>query len=191
MSLRLFACLDLPPDIAAQCVRLQRGVGGAHWTPQENLHITLRFFGPVAETAADDLDAALDIAGQGIAPFQLQLKGADWFGKELPHNLHLKVAPSPGLAKLAAACERAGRGVGLKLEARKFTPHVTLAALNGAALERVHAFAHRLALFESRQFWVEGFFLWSSRARPGAPSLFREEAAYPLLGAREGRDGEA
>lgn len=182
MSLRLFACLDLPPDIAEQLVRLQRWVAGASWRPQENLHITLRFFGDVPEPVADDLDAALDAVGQGMAPFTVQLKGADWFGKDEPHTLFVGVGANPDLLRLASACERAARSVGLKPEARKYHPHVTLAYLKGAApLDRVHAFCRRLALYESRPFTVQGFYLWSSQLRTGGPSMYREEAVYPLL----------
>lgn len=181
MTLRLFACLDLPPDVAAQLVRLQRGVGGAAWRPQENLHITLRFFGDVSEPDADDLDAALDSVGQLHAPMEVQLKGADWFGKEEPHTLFVGVAANTELTSLAAAVDRAARSVGLKLDPRKFHPHVTLAYLRYPALDRVQSFCQRLALFESRPFRVAGFFLWSSQRRQGAPSLYREEAVYPLL----------
>jgi 2'-5' RNA ligase len=182
MSLRLFACLDLPPDVADQLVRLQRGVPGAAWRPRENLHITLRFFGPVPENTADDLDAALEEAAQSTAPFSVQLKGADWFGKDEPHSLFAGLAPNPPLLALAAECERAARRVGLKPEPRKFHPHVTLAYLSLPPVARVAAFAQRLALFESRPFMVNAFFLWSSHLRTGAPSLYREEAVYPLLG---------
>jgi 2'-5' RNA ligase len=183
MSLRLFACLDLPPDIADQLVRLQRGLAGASWRPVENLHVTLRFFGDTPEPVADDLDAALDAVGQGMAPFTLKLKGADWFGKDEPHTLFIGVAEPTALIQLASACERAARSVGLKPETRKYLPHVTLAYLNGAApVDRVHAFCRRLALFESRPFSVQGFYLWSSLLRSGGPSVYREEAVYPLLG---------
>jgi 2'-5' RNA ligase len=182
MSLRLFACLDLPPDIADQLVRLQRGVPGAAWRPRENLHLTLRFFGELSPPIADDLDAALDEEGQAIAPFTLQLKGADWFGKDEPHALYLGVAPNPQLSQLAAACERAARRIGLKPEPRKFHPHVTMAYLKYPQLDRVASFAQRLALFESRPFEAAAFFMWSSQLRADAPSLYREEAVYPLLG---------
>jgi RNA 2',3'-cyclic 3'-phosphodiesterase len=182
MSLRLFACLDLPPDVVDQLTRLQRGVAGAAWRPRENLHITLRFYGDVSEPVADDLDAALDAEGQSLAPFDVQLKGADWFGKEEPSSLYVGVAPNDALASLIAACERAARSVGLRPEPRRPHPHVTVAYLRATPMDRAAAFARRLALFESRPFRVNGFFLWSSRIRHNAPSLYREEAAYPLLG---------
>lgn len=182
MSLRLFAAIAIPDDIAERLLALQRGVPGAKWRPRENLHLTLRFFGEVAEPIAEEVDAALDAVAGVIAPFELQLKSAGSFGKEDPHTLWIGAGESEPLKKLAADCERAARRVGLKPETRKFAPHVTLAYLNNAELGRVHGFEARLGLLESRPFGVESFGLYSSWTRKSAPSLYRLEAEYPLRG---------
>jgi 2'-5' RNA ligase len=180
MSLRLFAALDLPDDVAERLLALMKGVPGAKWRPRENLHLTLRFFGEVAEPVADDIDAALAEIGQANAPFELQLKAAGAFGGAEPHTLWVGAGASPALKKLAADCERAARRAGLKPETRKFAPHVTLAYLAGAPLDRVHAFETRLGLFETRPFRVERLGLYSSQVRKSAPSLYRLEAEYPF-----------
>lgn len=182
MSLRLFAAVALPDDIAERLLALQKGVPGASWRPRENLHLTLRFFGDVTEPVADDIDAALDEAAHASAPFELRLKGAGAFGGADPHALWIGVREELALAKLAAACERAARRAGLKAEPRKFMPHVTLAYLSNAELARVHAFEARLGLFETEAFRVASFGLYSSWTRKSAPSHYRLEADYPLLG---------
>ena len=182
MSLRLFAALEIPDDVAERLIALMRGVPGAKWRAREHLHLTLRFFDEVQEPAAADLDAALEEVGQGTAPFELQLHGAGFFGGADPHALWAGTAPNAALKALAADCERAARRCGLKAEARKFTPHVTLAYLKGAMLERVIAFEKRVALFQSRPWLADNFVLFSSHIRKNAPSLYREEEVYPLLG---------
>jgi len=159
-----------------------RGVPGAKWRPRENLHLTLRFFGEVAEPVADDIDGALGEAAEANAPFELALKSAGSFGGADPHALWIGAAESEPLKKLAAGCERAARRAGLKPESRKFTPHVTLAYLARAPLDRVQAFEQRLGLFEAPPFRVESFGLYSSWTRRSAPSLYRLEAEYPLRG---------
>jgi 2'-5' RNA ligase len=180
MSLRLFAALDLPDFIADRVMPLMKGVPGAKWRPRENLHLTLRFFGDVPEPAADEIDLGLSYVAESAAPFDLKLKGAGAFGGADPHTLWIGAAESPALAKLAADCERAARKAGLKPEARKFAPHVTVAYLSGAPLERVLAFERRLGLFETPVFRVDRFGLYSSLTRKSAPSLYRLEAEYPL-----------
>jgi len=183
MSLRLFAALEIPDDVAERLMALMRGVPGANWRPRENLHLTLRFFGDVMEPVADDLDADLATIGERTPAFDLTLKGAGTFGGADPHSLWIGAADNLTLSKLAADCERASRRIGLKPEAHKFTPHVTLAYLRGGIdLSRVHAFESRLGLFEAPPFRVDRFALYSSVTRKSAPSLYRLEADYPLLG---------
>ena len=182
MTIRLFAALDLPDDVADRVMALMKGVPGAKWRPRENLHLTLRFFGEVGEPVADDLDAALSLIADATAPFELQLKGAGSFGGADPHALWVGVADNPTLTKLAADCERTARRAGLKAEPLKYKPHVTVAYLSGAPLDRVQAFEVRLGLFQTDAFRVERLGLHSSVTRRGAPSLYRLEAEYPLLG---------
>lgn len=180
MSLRLFAALDIPDAQADRLGAIMRGVGGARWRPRDNLHLTLRFFDEVTEPVAAELDAELDRQSHSIPPFDVTLKGAGFFGGQEPHALWIGVAENEPLRALAAACERAARRCGLKAEARKFTPHVTVAYLNNASLERVIAFEKRFALFELPPWRVLGFGLYSSVVRANAPSLYREEASYVL-----------
>ncbi len=180
MTIRLFAALAIPDDVAERLLALQRGVPGAKWRPRENLHVTLRFFDELAEPVANDLDEELAQIADVTANFELQLKGAGSFGKADPHTLWVGVGESAALKKLAADCERAARRVGLAPAPRKFTPHVTLAYLNHAELGRVQSFETRLGLFKSRPFEIESFGLYSSWTRKSAPSLYRLESEYFL-----------
>ncbi len=182
MSLRLFAALSIPDHVAELLLPLMKGVGGAKWRPRENLHLTLRFFGELAEPVAEELDSELEAATSRYKPFDLRLKGAGSFGGVDPHALWIGAAESSSLAQLAAGCEKAARRVKLKPEPHKFTPHVTVAYLNGTLLDRVQGFERELALFETPPFRVASFGLYSSVTRKSAPSLYRLEAEYPLLG---------
>ncbi|MEN0653458.1 MULTISPECIES: RNA 2',3'-cyclic phosphodiesterase [Hyphobacterium] len=178
MSLRLFAALPVPDEIAERLVHLQKGVPGAKWSPRENFHITLKFFGDMDEATAEDLDAELACAR--VQPFQLALKGAGSFGKTDPHAIWIGVESHPSLMLLAQACDRAARRAGLVAEKRRYTPHVTLAYLKRTEVERVLAFERRCALFSTPAFTVDRFCLYSSHPRENAPNLYRVEAEYPL-----------
>jgi 2'-5' RNA ligase len=181
MSLRLFAALQLPDDVEERLLALQKNVPGAKWRAREHLHLTLRFFGEVAEPVADELDAALEEVASRTRRFDLQLKSAGAFGGADPHTLWIGVADNHALTKLAADCERAARRVGLKPETRKFAPHVTMAYLAGAEIARVRAFEAQHGLFQSRPFAAQSIALFSSWIRKSAPSLYRLEADYPFV----------
>nr|NIR59801.1 RNA 2',3'-cyclic phosphodiesterase [Gammaproteobacteria bacterium] len=76
MSLRLFAAIAVPDEIADRLAPLQRGVQGAAWRPREALHLTLRFFGEIDERLAEELDH--ELGRIRIPPFEVGLKGAGW-----------------------------------------------------------------------------------------------------------------
>jgi 2'-5' RNA ligase len=144
------------------------------------LHLTLRFFGVLAEPDADDLDAELSAVSREIQPFDVKLRGAGTFGRADPHALWIGVEAGGGLLPLAARCERAARRSGLKPESRKFAPHVTIAHLRNPDRDRLIRFEQRVALFQSNSWRVESFVLCSSQVRNGAPSLYQVEAEYRL-----------
>ena len=177
--IRLFAAVTIPDDVAAGLAPRQKGILGARWRPAEALHITLRFFGSVAEDKADDLD--VELAAAGGAPFELSLEGAGAFGAGANLNaVWAGVARSRPLGRLAARCERAARRAGLAKETRAYRPHVTLAYLRGAEPAAVGAWVQSHNLLKSPAFPVRRFGLYSSWPGDGG-SVYRLERAYSLL----------
>lgn len=176
--IRLFAAIALPPEIAAALSSRRAPLAGARWRPPESLHVTLRFFGDVAEDVADDIDQALELISG--SPFELTIEGAGSFGEgDRLRALWAGVAPSQPLSVLAGRCERAARKAGLKAEPRAFMPHVTLAYPKGAESRHVGAYIQAHNLLKSPPFRVEGFGLYSSW-RSADTSVYRLERLYPL-----------
>lgn len=176
--IRLFAAIAVPDDAAAALASRQKGILGARWRPAERLHITLRFFGPVAENVGDDIDSELSvISGPG---FDLALSGVGVFGEGADvHAVWAGVSPSAPLEQLAKRCERAARRAGLAREKRAYRPHVTLAYLKNAAPVEVGAWVQRNNLFRSPVFRVARFGLYSSW--PGEDgATYSLERAYSL-----------
>jgi len=128
MAHRLFIAIRPPEEVRDRLVDAMEGIEGARWVDEENLHLTLRFIGEVERPAANDLAAAL---GRIEWPsFALRIEGVGHFTRKGQATaLWARVpasSPLEGLRqKVEAACEAAGLG----REARRFTPHVTLARL--------------------------------------------------------------
>jgi len=180
MSLRVFAALPVPDEIAERVLPLMKGVPGAKWRPRENFHITLAFYGDLDETVIETLDAELGRITH--APFDLRLKGANHFGHDDPHALWLGVEENPSLAGLARRCRRAAHEAGVEMKRRVYTPHLTLAYLApGSDAGRIAAFERRLNLYTSEAFTADRFHLYSSHGRKsGKPNAYEIEAVYPL-----------
>lgn len=181
MSLRVFAALPLPEDIADEaCALMDEQVPGANWRPPENLHVTLAFYGDLDEPVIEELDH--ELAAIAPARFELELAGAGHFGKAQPSALWLGVAENPALTDLARRCRKAGLRAGVEMERRNYLPHLTLAYLSGSVDPvRVQRFEQRNALFRSQPFTADRFHLYSSHTRkPGKPNAYEVEAEYPL-----------
>jgi 2'-5' RNA ligase len=178
--IRLFAALAIPPQIADALVQRQQGLDGALWRPPEALHVTLRFFGEIAETAADDLDLELERVGRQAVT--LELKGVGAFGEGADiHAVWAGVAENAPLSQLARRCEIAARRAGLTAETRVWRPHVTLAYLNRPDPAAVAGWIQANNLLASPPFRLEAFGLYSSR-RGADGAHYRLERLYRLGG---------
>lgn len=177
--IRLFSALQIPPAIAEGLARRQQGLPGARWHTPEKLHITLRFFGDIAEDAAAELDE--ELSGIAAEPFSLELQGVGAFGEGADiRAVWAGVVPNPALDQLAGRCEAAARRAGLAPEGRAYKPHVTLAYLRRPDPGRVAAWIAEHNLLHSPPFEATWFGLWSSwLAKDGA--RYELEREYPLL----------
>ena len=76
--IRLFTALALPEDLRSRLAAFRGGIDGARWVAPEDLHITLRFVGEIAEDRAENVVEALDDVR--VAPFPVTLRDAGRFG---------------------------------------------------------------------------------------------------------------
>ncbi len=181
MTMRVFAAIKPPPSIIRKLVLLQKGVEDARWSDPDKLHITLGFFGDVANEKIEILD--YELVQHGRTGFDVALSGAGHFGNKEPHAIWIGVDMSKDLRGLYKHCRRAARHAKIEMESRKFMPHVTLAYLkDGTPHAHIIAFEKRLAEFKLGPFLVDQFFLISSHQRKSGSNLYRVEASYPLLG---------
>lgn len=129
--MRLFAALPLTAAamerLTSMRLRLSSPRDGLRWSPPEQWHITLQFYGEVAETTLGCLRAALGRL-QSPAP-EIALDGLGLFaGKGI---LYASVDPTPSLLHLQTQVVEASATCGIVPESRVFHPHITLARSRG------------------------------------------------------------
>ena len=177
----LFAAIRPPSGVIRAVTRLQKGVPGARWSAPEKLHITVGYFGEVHDALAEELDE--ELARRPLPSLELTLAGAGHFGRAEPHQIHLKVKADAGLTKLHTHCRRAARELGIHMEKRAFSPHLTLAYLKPFPdLEKLATFEQRHARTEIGPFLVDQFGLYSSHRSKRGPNRYDLEATYPMVG---------
>lgn len=176
--LRLFAAVPIPPEIGEALLPRQTGIEAARWRDLDQLHVTLGFFGEIAENQADDLDGELSVIGG--EPFDLSLAGAGAFqdGPDI-NAVWAGVEESEPLRRLASRCEAAARRAGLKPETRNYRPHVTLAYLKHPDPLEVGRWIQANNLLRTENFRVSWFTLFSSRLLSSG-SAYVAERDYPL-----------
>jgi 2'-5' RNA ligase len=186
-SRRLFVGLEVPPEVRGAveaAFGAWRGAGAraasrtVRWVPPENLHITVRFLGPVRPEQVDEVAAAATAAAATVGPFPTRLDRVGAF-------------PSPARARVlwAGLDDRGGRMAGLALaldaafapafrpEVRAFRPHLTVGRCDPPA---------RLpAAFEQTQidpvpFEVVRAVLFESVQGRGGPPRYEPIAEHPL-----------
>jgi 2'-5' RNA ligase len=174
---RLFTGLEIPKALGEELSLLGGGLRGARWIDPENYHVTLRFIGDVDDDIAQEVAWLLGKVRR--KDFELRLDGLQSFGGRKPRALIAAIAPSQSVMELQAEHERLMRRVGLDPEARKYTPHVTLARLRDTSSFEVAEYLSARAAFRSPPFSVSRFVLFSSRASTGG-GPYIAEAVYPL-----------
>jgi RNA 2',3'-cyclic 3'-phosphodiesterase len=160
--IRLFIAIDIPDSLCAMLHGMGRGIPGARPVSEDQIHLTLRFIGEVDGGMFRDLKEAL--AEVRATPFSLAVQGVGHFPpRGAPRVLWAGLSRSEELVLLRNRIERKLVACGLPAEQRKFAPHITLARLKDSPLRRVGEFLVGNSLFQSEEFPVESFVLYSSR----------------------------
>ncbi len=175
---RLFTGLEIPGSLNDYFASLRSGLQGARFIDPSDYHLTLRFIGDVGYDLANDL---ADMLGHLSMPrFSLKISTFSSFGKdEAPHSLVATVAPCQILSELQHDHDRLAKKLGLPADARKFSPHVTLARLKPSAAPYIGDWLVQHSPPLSKPFEMTRFALFSSRHSTGG-GPYVVEKTYPL-----------
>ncbi len=200
--MRLFAAL-YPSDealghldlalSALGAVALDDGRPSVRWTPRDLMHLTVAFFGEVADGAVEDLGRALDEVAEATEPLTLHLRGAGTFEDRI---LFAGVGgDAEALRRLSSASAEAASDVGLRLDRRpRQRAHLTVARASGPRKTGrrktdprptgpgLAELAHALAVYEGPRFTADELLLVESTpgaGRSGGP-LYEVVRTSPL-----------
>ncbi len=129
--MRLFVALTPPPDFQRVVWEAFAPLRGrdlpVKWVAAENVHLTLKFLGNVAEGRKTEIIDALGPAVRGTRAITLVVREAGMFpNARAPRVVWAGVEPDPAIEMLADRIERACAALGFPTEGRPFRPHLTL-----------------------------------------------------------------
>lgn len=156
-SWRLFIAIELPAEIRHTInqhidrLRADLPEVRASWVREQNLHLTLKFFGDTPLERIEPVSRALQAAATGMTQFEIVIRDRGAFpprGK--PSVLWIGIAdPSANLNKLHNALENECERAGFARDARSFHPHLTIARLRGSPGARKLAELHKSTELEA------------------------------------------
>jgi len=139
-QVRSFIAIELPDEVKSGLADLQARLKtgqppSVKWVNPNSIHLTLKFLGNVAADQIDGITRAMEAAARGTAPFPLEVRELGVF-PTLRRVQVVWVGMSGDLARLGRLQQRIESNLGplgFTPEARKFTPHLTLARLREQA----------------------------------------------------------
>ena len=168
--MRLFAGLNLPEEVVGNLELLLdrlRPAARIQWSRPENLHITTKFIGEWPNERLGELRAALAVL-EPRAPIPVHICKLGFFPNPRAPRVFWCGIEAPGLETLAADTDRATSTVGVALDERTFSPHLTLARIKERLnLQPLREAIAALPSLDFGQFVASRFFLYQSQLRPG------------------------
>ena len=137
-QLRVFIAIELSEEITAYLARLQselRKEPFVKWVDPRGIHLTLKFLGNVASERVPEIARAVELACEGVAPFELSIGGPGAFP-----NLNAPRVVWVGAGGEVEKCAILKRRIdeefvplGFAAEGRAFVPHLTLGRVRESA----------------------------------------------------------
>lgn len=182
--MRLFVAIEPDPIARQHLVRVQQTirpcVARALWTRPENLHVTVKFIGEVAD---GDVPAVLDVLHrtEPCGAIELSAGGIVCFPPGRATQVVAVEFGGPGFDRLAALAERldaALAGLGIARERRRYHAHATLARPREARQLHTALVEATGDLFPGPAFLAEELVLFESRLSPQG-AQYRAVGRYP------------
>jgi 2'-5' RNA ligase len=129
---RLFLAINLPHEVRREIVAasaaLRESAPDLAWVREDALHLTLKFFGDVADDRVGAIEAGISGVAGRHRELLVTLGGIGAFPNfRRARVVWLGVGQDPRLELLHHDIEIAGEHLGFDLEGRAFRPHLTLA----------------------------------------------------------------
>jgi 2'-5' RNA ligase len=126
--MRVFMAVDLPDALKDGITMLSKELGacGVRMVSKDAMHITLCFIGEVEENRIEGIKKVMD--GIKAKPFELTMKGVGTFDPRMPRVVFIEIDKGGDELKGIYDQLRSGlEAIGLGMESREYTPHLTLA----------------------------------------------------------------
>ena len=169
----LFTAVEIPELIQASILDLRpKNLGIKEST---NLHITLHYIGKVNDVEANLIQTIL--LKVKAKSYSQKINGVGVFNQtKAPHILWAGVNKCEELLNLHASVGQCLQEIGLKLESRQYSPHITVARIKKTNEDLVESYINKYSDFNAN-FDVKSFSLFSSK-RTKLGAIYKKLYSY-------------
>jgi len=131
-AVRSFIAANLNDEVRAALAKVEEELrqtgANVRWVRPQNFHLTLVFLGYVDQEKLGDIAAAIRTAVEGIKPFDIEFADVGGLPRpDRPRVVYVGIKDaSGGLTALNEKISEAMKSFDVKIEDRKYVPHMTL-----------------------------------------------------------------
>jgi len=177
-TIRTFVAVEINSAVRACAAELIDQLGTASvdvkWVAPENIHLTLKFLGEVDSRQVHEVCRAVEQAADGVAPFELEVRGAGAFPNvRRPRTVWL--GAGQGVQELGVLAERVEselHRLGFRREGRRFHAHLTVGRVRrgGPGISQLAQLLEEYADFEIGRTPVSEVIVFSSTLDRAGPT---------------------
>ena len=178
--IRAFIAVEVPdfPAIRDFISELKKTPARLKAVEPENLHITLKFLGDIAEEKAAELGDALKSIDANSFSFELESAGA-FPGAKNPKVIWAGVKEDGSLSSLQRGVEEICASLGFEREKREFSPHLTVGRVKDRNTKGIRPVVERYSEVYFGTVDVKEVKLKKSFLTPQGP-IYSDMASVPL-----------
>ena len=188
-TIRAFLALDPPPEVLRKIADIQTAIrkniqGALSWVRPEGIHLTLKFFGDIAQDDVHAISKVVAGHAAGARPLNLEAKGLGVFpDTRRPRVLWLGISGEvERLIVLQQSIDQGLEACGFPREERPFRAHLTLARIKSPrGLEGLDSVLAGKGLESAGKFTATGLTLLKSELTPKG-AIYTELGYFPFQG---------
>lgn len=188
--LRAFIAIELPQSlqdaIGKQTARLHQTLGDniIRWVPPQNMHLTLKFIGNIANIHLDFLKQLLTRTTESHPQFDMQIGGIGPYpNSKRPRILWAGIHAPADLASLQRNIEVGASRLGYEKEKRPFSPHLTIGRvrqnIDAADLKKIRSALDGIQIGSIGSARIDSIHLYKSELRSSG-SVYTKLFSAPL-----------
>ena len=183
--IRTFLCIEIPEALKMRIAELQRELkqidSQVSWVKPDNIHLTLKFLGPVAQSRIATVQRGVEHAASSCSPFEVEVASTGCFpSAHRPRVLWVGLSHVPNqFRQLHHAVDDELARAGFARESKPFSPHLTIGRVRSARGAAEVAEMLIASSFDAQKFSVNEIIIMRSDLNPSG-SVYTPQATIRL-----------